>query len=117
MKHTTTRTTSLPAPDIAKAIQDRFLASHNLTKIEVSAYDLSADPGSTVGIKRAARSVCVVFHYPALPPKNGDPFSEYIAHCVVCRYHLKPGTDLAKPSTIRGILTRVGNDINSAYRK
>lgn len=112
-----TRTTNIAAPEIAKAIQDRFLASHNLDKIDVSAYDLSADPTTTVGIKRAARSVCVVFHYPALAPKNGDPFSERVAHCVVCRYHLKPGTDLAKPSTIRGIITRVGNDISSAYRK
>lgn len=111
-----TRTTNIAAPEIAKAIQDRFLASHNLDKIDVSAYDLSADPTTTVGIKRAARSVCVVFHYPALP-SNGNPFGGYNAHAVVCRYHLKPGTDLAKPSTIRGILTRVGNDISSAYRK
>lgn len=111
------KTNDLSVPELTKAIQDRFLASHTLDKIDVSAYDLSADPTTTVGIKRAARSVCVVFHYPALAPKNGDPFSERVAHCVVCRYHLKPGTDLAKPSTIRGILTRVGNDISSAYRK
>lgn len=118
MKHTFSRTTPTSTPpELTKAIWDKFTASHNLDKIEVSAYDLSADPGNTVGIKRAARSVCVVLHYPALPPKNGDPFSEYTAHCVVCRYHLKPGTDLAKASVIRGLLTRVGNDINSAYRK
>lgn len=104
------RTTPITAPELATAIQDRFLASHKLDKIDVHAYDLSADPKTTVGRKTAARSVCVVLHYPALG-------TEYVAHCVVCRYHLKPGTDLSKPSTIRGILTRVGNDISSAYRK
>lgn len=110
-------TKPIPVPELTKAIHDKFLASHNLDSIGVTAYDLNADPQTTVGRKTAARSVCVVLHYPALPPRNGDPFSEYTAYCVVCRYHLKPGTDLSKPSAIRGILTRVGNDINSAYRK
>jgi len=99
---------SIPVPELTKAIHDKFLASHAVDSIGVTAYDLP---------ESAARSVCVVLRYPALPPRNGDPFSEYIAHSVVCRYHLKPGTDLSKPSAIRGILTRVGNDINSAYRK
>ena len=86
------------------------MSSHTLDRIDVSAYDLSADPHTTVGRKTAARSICVVLHYP--PLRN-----EYIAHAVVCRYHLKPNTNLTKLSTIRGVLTRVGNDINSAYQK
>lgn len=103
-------TQSLPCPELSQAILGRFLPTYTLDRIDVSAYDLSADPHTTVGRKTAARSVCVVVHYP-------DLGTEYIAHCVVCRYHLKPNTDLAKPSTIRGILTRVGNDLNSAYLK
>ncbi len=103
-------TQHLPCPELTAAILGRFLNTHTLDRIDVSAYDLSADPHTTVGRKTAARSVCVVVLYPALR-------NEYIPHCVVARYHLKPNTDLAKPSTIRGILTRVANDLNSAYRK
>ena len=109
---------SLPADALTKAIRDRFLASHNVDSIDVAAYDLNERSGWGWGGRTAAsRSVCVVIHYPAIPPKEGHPFSERLAHCVVCRYHLKPDTDLAKASVIRGIITRVGNDISSEYRK
>jgi hypothetical protein len=108
----------LPVPGaLAKAIRDRFLASHNVEKIDVTAYDLPGDPRNNVGIRRAARSVCVVIHYPALTPKNGDPLGERVRHAVVCRYHLKPGVNLDAPATIRGVLTRVSHDIASAYKR
>jgi len=103
------RTKPLPCPELTQAILNRFLPLYKLDRIDVSAYDLAADPHTTVGRKTSARSVCVVVHYPAHT-------NQYVPHVVVSRYHLKPGTDLSKPSTIRGILTRINNQLNPTYR-